>query len=230
MLPLLHSTHLLRTHPFMLADAAAATLFTVAPHPLVLADTAAATLFAVAPLPLMLTDAAASTVLTPAPTLLMLAEAAAATLFAFVPLPLMLADAAAATFYVVAPHSLVFADAAASTVLTPVPTSLVLTQVRGLAGLLGTCRMQLRSLSLARATSCSLSWRLSPDPSTSLRSSGPLFLLQAAESVPSLWPSISSDCLLHPCSKPCAVFFAERGFMVAREALDAKCLFTATVD
>ena len=119
-----------------------------------LADAAAATLCTVAPLLLVLADATATTFFTVAPPLLVLADGTAATLFTLAPLPLMLADAAAATFYAIAPDPLMLADAAASTVLTPAPTLLVLTQVQGLAGLLGTCRMQLRSHSLASCSGC----------------------------------------------------------------------------
>ena len=103
--------------PLMLADAAAATLFTRAPHPLVLADAAAATLFTRVPHPLMLADAAAAALFTRAPHPLMLADAAAATLFTGAPAPpLVLAHTAAAAVFTVALLPLVLAEAAAAAV------------------------------------------------------------------------------------------------------------------
>ena len=102
----------------------------------------------------MLADAAAAALFTAASHPLMLADAAAATLFTPAPLPLMLADAAAATVLTSASLPLMLADAAAATVLTFAPLSLVFAQIRGLAGLLGCSRMQLRSRGLARCARC----------------------------------------------------------------------------
>jgi len=95
--------HQQRTLPLVLADAAAETVFTLAPHSLVLADHAAAAVFALAPLPLVLAEAAATAIFACAPPPLVFAEAAAATVFARAPLPLVLADAAAATVFTLAP-------------------------------------------------------------------------------------------------------------------------------
>ena len=65
--------HQQRTLPLVLADAAAETVFTLAPHSLVLADAAATTVFTRTPHSLVLAEAAASAVFAPAPLLLVLA-------------------------------------------------------------------------------------------------------------------------------------------------------------
>jgi len=148
-------------------------------------------------LPLMLADAAAATLFTPASPPLMLADAAASTLFTAASHPLMLADAAAATLFTLAPHPLMLADAAAATVLTSAPLSLVLAQSRGLAGLLGCSRMQLRSRGLVRCARCAGSTllvlvALIALPLVVLVLIKRLFMLRAFDSAPSIWPSIVS--------------------------------------
>jgi len=75
----------------------------------VLAEAAAAAVFAVAPLPLVLIDAAAATVFALAPPPLVLAEATAAAVFALAPPPLVLAEADATAVFAPAPLPLVFA-------------------------------------------------------------------------------------------------------------------------
>ena len=127
----------------------------------------------------------------------MLADAASTTLFTVASPPLMLADAAAATLFTSAPLPLMLADAAAATVLTSAPPSLVLAQSRGLAGLLGCSRMQLRSRGLVRCARCAGSTllvlvALIALPLVVLVLIKRLFMLRAFDSAPSIWPSIVS--------------------------------------
>jgi len=71
----------------MLAYAATAAVYTLAPLPLVLADATAAAVFAPAPPPQVLADAVAAAVFAPAPPPLVLAEATAPLLCLYTPLP-----------------------------------------------------------------------------------------------------------------------------------------------
>jgi len=108
------------------AEAAAATVFALAPLPLVLAEAATAAVFARAPPPLVFAEGASATVFALAPHPLVLANTAAAAVFTRAPHPLVLANTAAAAVFTRAPLSLMLADAAATAVLAHVLHATVL--------------------------------------------------------------------------------------------------------
>jgi len=136
----------------VLAQAAAAAVFTLALHSLVLADTAAATIFTIVLPPLVLAEAAAAAVFAPALPPLVLAEGAAAAVVTSAPLSLVLAQAAAAAVFTHALPPLVLAEGAAAAVFTPAPLPLVLAKGRFPVRLLGGCRSKgRRSRGLARS-------------------------------------------------------------------------------